>query len=94
MLFTFTRDAKLIYSLLPDIPPENINIKTFAAFPETKIDQLLCRDCADFILSKEDFDGCLDHLKQKLCIKEPSLNEQNEELFLTACARLIGGRGE
>ena len=86
-----SRDVKLILSLLIDVPAENIFIKTFAVFPENNTHHLFCNECSEFILSKEDFDLGLEHLKQKLCIMEPKFNNENETLMLKACARMIGG---
>ena len=85
------RDVKLILSLLIEVPAENIFIKTFAVFPENKTHHLFCQKCSEFILSKEDFDLGLEHLKEKLCIKETELNDENEILLLKACSRMIGG---
>ena len=85
-----SRDVNLIYFLLPDIPDENIIIRTYIAFPETFTHNLFCNDCSKFILSKEDFAKDSEHLKHKLAIKDPVLNDQNENLFLTAVARIVG----
>ena len=85
-----SRDLKLILSLLNDVPAINIITKTFAVLPETNTHHLFCKDCAEFILSKEDFDFGSKHLKQKLFTNEPSLDGQNGELLLKACARITG----
>jgi len=85
-----SRDVNLIYYLLPDIPNENIIIKTLIAFPETFTYDLFCNECSQFILSKEDFANNSEHLKQKLAIKDPVLNDKNENLFSTAVARIVG----
>ena len=88
------RDVKFLLALLPDILAENIKIKALASFPETNINHLFCKDCSEYILSKEDFNLGLEHLEQKMSMKDPVLNDQNKNLFLTAVARLIGAESE
>ena len=83
-----SRDVKLLLSLLLDIPAENININFFVAIPVSSTDNVFCEECSQFILSKEDFDVGLEHLKQKLSLRDPVLNDQNKNLFLTAAARI------
>jgi len=85
-----TRDVKLMLSLLPDVNVAFLDIQVFAAFPETKTHHLFCSDCTKYIISKEDFDLGIPHLKQKLFINDPTLNDENEELLLKTCARMIG----
>ena len=89
-LIQLSKDVKFVLSLLPDIPAENIIIKTFAVFPETKTNQIFCSQCAEHILSREDFEFGLESFKKKLCLETPKLTKENEGLLLNACARLIG----
>ena len=88
------RDVKFLLALLPDIPAQYINIKALVAFPETSASTLFCKDCSQFILSKEDFEENSEYLKLKLSIENPVLDKENENLFLTAVARLIGKESE
>ena len=84
------KDVKFILSLLPDVPKAGFKIHTFAAFPETLKEENFCMDCSNYILSKEDFNQGSDHLIERLRVTEPNLNDNNKDLFLLACARLIG----
>ena len=86
------KDADFILSMLRDIPKSKINLKTFAAFPETNIDENeFCRECQQFVLSKDDFTADCNHLQIKLAINNNDLKETDiNEVFSTACARMIG----
>ena len=64
-----------------------MDIRTFAAFPETYTNEFFCQGCAKHILSKEDFDLGTDHLAERLSLVDPILNEQNEKLLLEVSAR-------
>ena len=81
------KDVKFILSLIPDLPQEFVDIRTFAAFPETYTNEFFCQGCAKHILSKEDFDLGTDHLAERLSLVDPILNEQNEKLLLEVSAR-------
>ena len=81
------RDVRFILMLLKDIPAQKLNIKIFAAFPETNIADIFCLDCAKVILSREDFELGCEHLKLKLLMKDPVLSESSSELLITASAR-------
>lgn len=86
------RDVKFILSLMPDIHLDQVDIKTFAAFPETDIKGVFCDECKQHVLSQDDLNLGLEHLEKKLSIstETQNLNEANEVLMQTICARMIG----
>ena len=83
------RSLILICSLLKDISPTKYNVKTFAAFPDTRRPTNFCDKCSKNILWKEDIDFNDQDLHRKFSF-EPQSTNVNNETFLTACARIIG----
>ena len=87
------RDVRFILALIPDFHPEKVAIRTYAAFPEEpNIDGLFCNNCRQHVLSQEDFSLGFLHLATKMSIstKDIKLNDLNETLMKTLCARMIG----
>ena len=87
------KDMLLIHNLLPDIPKENLEIKTFLAFPkQPALEYPFCRNCLKKIITKDNL-GCPSSglLLEKLEIptggKGKMWNKGGHNLFMTTCYR-------
>ena len=85
-LFQTRKDTRFLLGVLKDVSLLKLDIKTFAAVPEKEKDNNFCGNCSKYVLFKEDFDDN-NHLRKKICLQQRLANRE-DELFLTACARL------
>ena len=82
------KDRKFILTLLNDISIDYIDIQTLIAFPDTESFANNVTELSEVLLTKDDL--CKPTLSKKLKINWIIDTQIENQLFLTACARLIG----
>ena len=82
----------LTFSLafLPDVPTANLDIQPVMAFPDSSCSAEFCEDCSRLVVTMEDIEKGSEQVLTKLSIGSKSVTGRSKEVFLQACARLIG----
>ena len=77
-----------LFNLLPDVPSDKLNIRTIIALPETENDDLFSGDVSRDVISKDDLVLGPSHLANKLGIVHSSVDPEQNQNFISLCARL------
>jgi len=82
------KDHQLVLNLLPDVTSDKLNIRTIIALPETENDDLFSGDVSRDVISKDDLVLGPSHLANKLGIVHSSVDPEQNQNFISLCARL------